>query len=122
MHIFENPPPSLSSDLTSYRRRVAKGDTDDLFPCSAMRWGLCATAGAFTTFHIDADGLATYIACINEGGSKWWILVGPKDSALHSPFSNAEKMFAFHNSRPISLEALGDVQVEAVLLTPGTRL
>jgi hypothetical protein len=92
------------------------------FPASDMRWGIAATQGAFSGFHIDSDGLGTYISCTNRNGSKWWVIVGPKDKSNPSAFSSVKESHAFHAGNGADTMALGDVQVEAVLLRPGTRL
>lgn len=86
-----------------------------------MRWGLAATGGAFSTFHVDSDGLGTYISCTSQEGSKWWVIVSPKDPSNMSAFASVDSMFAFHDTGS-DTALLGDVQVEAVLLRPGVRL
>ncbi|KAF8230698.1 hypothetical protein L208DRAFT_1012490, partial [Tricholoma matsutake] len=90
-------------------------------PATDMHWGLAATQGAFTGFHIDSDGLATTIYCMNKGGSKWWVILSPKDKSDTAAFASVENMYAFHNDQ-LNMAALGDVQVEVVLLRPGVRL
>ncbi|KAF8233615.1 hypothetical protein L208DRAFT_1008229, partial [Tricholoma matsutake] len=94
---------------------------EEEYPTTDMRWGLAAKQGTFTGFHIDADGLATAIYCVNKGGLKWWIIIGPKDKRDTSPFASVENAYAFHN-HGLDVAVLGDVQVEVVLLTPGVRL
>ncbi|KAF8220622.1 hypothetical protein L208DRAFT_1332790 [Tricholoma matsutake] len=86
-----------------------------------MCWGLAATQGVFTGFHIDSDSLATTIYCVNKGGLKWWVVIGPKDKSDTAAFASVENMYAFHNDW-LNMAALGDVQVEAVLLRPSVRL
>jgi hypothetical protein len=113
-------PMTLASDLLAFRAMACKGAEHE-YPTTDMRWGLAATQGAFTGFHVDADGLATTIYCVNRDGSKWWIIVGPKDKSSASAFASVEKAYAFH-SDGLDMTALGDVQVEAVLLRPGVRL
>ena len=98
---------------------ACQGEVEE-YPASDMRWGLAATRGAFSTFHIDSDGLNTYIFCTNKDGSKFWVAVGPKDKSNASAFSSVKESVAFHGGE--GADAQGDVQVEAVLLRPGTRL
>lgn len=115
---------SLASDLVAFRALAWHGAAEE-YPASDMRWGIAATQGAFSTFHIDSDGLATYITCSNKGGSKWWVIVSPKDKDKRNAaaaFASVEAAHAFHNGDGADMTALGDVQVEAVLLRPGTRL
>lgn len=110
----------LASDLIAFRAMACKGAIRE-YPTSDMRWGLAATQGAFSGFHIDSDGLGTYISCVNRGGSKWWMIVNPKAGSDTSAFASVEKAYAFH-SDGVDMTVLGDVQVEAVLLRPGVRL
>ncbi|KAF8227678.1 hypothetical protein L208DRAFT_1067131, partial [Tricholoma matsutake] len=115
-----HPPMAIASDLVAFRAMACKAPTDE-YPATDMRCGLAATQGAFTGFHIDSDSLATTIYCVNKGGSKWWVIIGPKDKSDTAAFASVENMYAFHNDR-LNMVALGDVQVEAVLLRPGIRL
>jgi hypothetical protein len=91
-------------------------------PSSGLRWGIAATAGACSSFHIDADGLCTYILVVNEDGTKYWVVVGPKPMQDPAAFASVEQQFQFHNTRGVDTQALGETQVEAVLLTTGTLL
>ncbi|KAF8183454.1 hypothetical protein BJ912DRAFT_928211 [Pholiota molesta] len=72
-------------------------------PTADMHWGLCATTGAGHTFHMDSDGFGTYIEVIT--GVKVWLVVRPKDCETD-----------------FDLLDIGECSVEAVILTPGTRL
>jgi len=47
-----------------------------------FRWAIASLKGAFHGFHLDSDGLGTFIQALF--GSKWWILASPK------PGSNAD--------------------------------
>ena len=115
-----NPPMALASDLLAFRAMACRGDADE-YPTADMRWGLAATQDTFTAFRIDSDGLNTFISCVNKEGLKWWIVIGPKDRKDVSAFARVERAYAFHNDG-VNVAALGNVQVEAVLLTPGVRL
>lgn len=121
MHNIANPREKIATDIVAFRAMATQGARQP-YPVLDMRWGLAATAGAFTTFHIDSDGLATYISCVNQGGSKWWVIVSPKSTDYTSAFANVRKSFEFQNEEMCHISALGDVQVEAVLLMPGTQL
>jgi hypothetical protein len=117
-----HPPMSLSSDLVAFRALACQGATQE-YPTASLRWGLAATQGAFSTFHIDSDGFGTYISCVNRNGAKWWVIVGPKDRSKQSGFASFKEAFSFHQAlMGADITVLEDVQVEAVLLRPGTRL
>jgi hypothetical protein len=116
-----NPPRSLASDLVAFQAMGCQGEEEE-YPASDMRWGIAATQGAFSSFHVDSDGLNTYISCTNANSTKWWVVVGHKDKSNTSAFSSVKESQAFHSGEGADTTALGDVQVEAVLLRPGTRL
>ena len=87
-----------------------------LYPTSDMRWGLAATAGARHWIHLDCEGLGTIVELLC--GLKWWILFKPH---LHSePDSTAHVDLFLDDFDPSVVVKTWDV--EAVLLTPGTRL
>jgi hypothetical protein len=87
-------------------------------PTADMRWGLCATTGAGHTFHMDSDGFGTYIEVIT--GVKVWLVVRPKDCETgdYSEFRRIDKFMG----EDFDLLDVGECSVEAVILTPGTRL
>jgi hypothetical protein len=77
--------------------------------------------GCFLLFILTATDLAhRFLVSVN--GSKWWVIIGPRDRRNVSDFASMEKVYQFHAGDGIDATALGDVQVEAVLLRPGTRL
>ncbi|KAF8177881.1 hypothetical protein BJ912DRAFT_1063437 [Pholiota molesta] len=87
-------------------------------PTADMHWGLCATTGAGHTFHMDSDGFGTYIEVIT--GVKVWLVVRPKDCETgdYSEFRRIDKFMG----EDFDLLDVGECLVEAVILTPGTRL
>lgn len=99
-------------------------------PSSSLHWGIGSLANSYTTFDINSDGLCTYTTVVTKGGIKIWIVIGPRlgeamTSSNHrhdTRFASVNNQFAFHNCTFVDTKALGDVQVEAVVLTVGTRL
>jgi hypothetical protein len=91
-----NPPNSIASESAAFRQMIRRVDTLN-YPARDMRWGVAATEGAFSSFHIDSDGLGTYISCINRNSSKWWVVISPKYKSNISEFASVEKACAFHN-------------------------
>jgi len=95
-------------------------------PTSDIRWGLAATTGAVHWWHIDSDGFGTYIDV--KAGMKWWIVAKPK--AHISLRGSSQHDFSEFGS--IDLFTRPDYKMEdpntsmwdleAVVLTPGTRL
>jgi len=116
------PPRSIASDLAAWAITPRVQDHPNPQHPSQFCWAIAGTAGAFSTFHVDSDGLATFIDCVSQGGSKYWILVGPEAGGDFSVFADAEIMYAFHFGDGLDTSMFGNTRVEAVLLTPGTRL
>ncbi|KAF8803042.1 hypothetical protein BYT27DRAFT_7110523 [Phlegmacium glaucopus] len=119
---LDHPPTSLASDLFAFRRNSSNQGVISEYPDLEMRWGLAATTGAFSTFHVDSHGRATYVSCVNKDGSKLWVLAGTKTNAIASAFENVQKSIRFFNRGVPSKDQFPEVQLEAVLLQPGMRL
>ena len=118
-----DPPTSVASDLSAWSALGSIRTCMPEHPLSGMQWGLACTAGAYSSFHVDSNGLSTYMDVVNQNSSKFWIVVSPKQKQPDSSaLASVEKQFSFHNDSDINPQALGDIQVEAVLLTPGTQL
>lgn len=94
-------------------RTITQRPGSTRFPTSDVHWGLAATEGATTFWHIDSDGLGTTIDV--RTGEKLWIVGrgSPEDfSALGLLLSNAFEI----DTPPQSFDT------EAILLTEKTRL
>src|ERR1700679_2143215 len=78
-----HPPTSIASDLAAFNATVdlPMCGRNILFPVTSTRWGLAATAGAHHLWHIDCNGLCTYID--TQTGLKWWIVAQPKHGSAH---------------------------------------
>lgn len=77
-----------------------------------LRWSLAATKDAFHVWHIDSDGYGTFVNVIS--GSKWWIVARPK---------NRQNLDVFNTSTIfLNKENLNELDVEAILLLPGSEL
>ena len=113
----KNPPVSIASNLKAWQRTVGKLGCDQDYPASASKWGLAATTGAFHGFHIDCDGFGTYIEPLT--GNKWWIIATPPREDGFGTFASTDSLFNF-----VSTDGLANPGyiLEAVLLTPGSRL
>lgn len=81
-----------------------------------FRWAIASLKGAFHGFHLDSDGMGTFIMA--SFGSKWWILASPK------PGSNADlaKIDTFLGSNFNLDEVPEGWQLEAIVLAPGSKL
>ena len=104
---------SFSSDAfaltTSYMQEGWRKKAPEI---SHLRWSLAATKHAFHDWHIDSDGYGTFIDVIS--GSKWWIVAHPKNVQNVDIFNTATIFMTYRN--------LEDLDVEAILLQPGSEL
>lgn len=93
---------------------------DQLFPGDDLRWGLAATSGALHWYHIDSDGFGTFVDV--KTGKKYWMCGRPKHSqGIDSkPFSGISTFI--NESYDVNIPSTDRWDIEAVVLTPGTRL
>jgi hypothetical protein len=82
-----------------------------------MRWGLCATCGAWHTHHIDSNGSGTFINC--EDGLKLWIT--SDHSVAGNPVLEEIGIF-FDKDFNVDEGAPTLWDLEAIVLVPGTRM
>lgn len=114
-------PTPFASDAHALLRTVAqralKTSTSKEVPTGDFRWGLAATTGAFHAFHIDSNGLATFI--VPQAGQKWWVVARPIDGLNFDAFEDIELLIdpPFDVNSPSSKFSL-----EAILLKPGMKL
>jgi hypothetical protein len=87
------------------------------YPTSHMRWGLVAFNGALHYFHIDSDGLGTWVEV--KCGLKLWVIARPKDDKVPS-FSDIDAFLK--NIGEGTCPNSDSWIVEAVVLEPGSRL
>jgi hypothetical protein len=83
---------------------------------------LAATKHAITSFHIDADGLGTYVESISKGGAKWWVLAASGDDPENNNFVDFQRLFEFYQVDQTQANSLKSMKVEAILLEEGARL
>lgn len=103
-----NPPPPFSTDLLACRVVDYNGSIG--IPTGDIRWGLAATAGAYTWFHLDCMGLGA--AFEPQCGKK--VLGVINDAQRNFDYVDVFKNF--------ELDEANGCQLEVVLLMPGTRL
>ena len=102
-----SPPPPFSTDLLAWRATDCSGGTG--IPTGDIRWGLAATTGARTWFHLDSNGFALDLT--PKCGEKVFIVI--RDEKENFRNINVFKDFELDDAK--------DYRLEAVLLTPGTR-
>jgi hypothetical protein len=101
-----SPTPKFSTDLVAWEI-TSRGNPP---PIGDIRWGLAATPGARTWFHMDSNGFNTFIDI--KCGYKGWMCINDK-------YGHFMSIDAF---KDFELDEAGDYQIEVILLTPGTRL
>lgn len=69
-------PLPFSTDRVCWNQVSGESWCDASYPTEFMRWGLCATAGAFHKIHRDCEGGCTF--CGPDCGVKIWMIGVPK--------------------------------------------
>ncbi len=82
-------------------------------PFEHLHWGLADIKDSFHSWHIDSDGYGTFIDIMT--GSKWWIVAHPKSNQKGNILNTIS---AFLEDDHV----LDKVEVEAILLQPGSKL
>lgn len=92
---------------------------EDNPPLADLRWGLAATTGAISWFHLDSNGFDTYID--SRAGSKLWIVgLTCGENPLFESISDFQTYFdGDYDEEDLNTSKF---KLEAVLLPPGTRL
>lgn len=110
----------LSTDVVAWRDGKKYNPEKVIhYPATDTKWGLVALSGALHPIHIDAHGVGTFVEALT--GAKWWILAVPLDpSAGFGQFADVSQFFSEYFDLDKSGEGLW--RLEAVLLTPGSRL
>lgn len=107
---------SFASETRAYRQTTTEPYCQDRrLPAGDLRWNIAGTKGAHHYWQIDSEGFATFIDVLC--GKKLWIVARPK---------NPKDFFALSlwNDLDFDVSApnLDKWNVEAVVLTPTTRL
>lgn len=92
--------------------------TKELPPYLDIRWGLAATAGAVTWFHIYSNGYATYLTSM--AGVKQ-LVIGRRKSGEDN-FESYSEVDIFLNGFNLEDPNADRWDLEAVILPPRTRL
>lgn len=113
-----DPDVQMSSDDTAWVQTTYKPfcSRETQKPLSDIRWGLAATKGAITYWHLDSNGYGTYIDV--QAGTKWWVVATQKDQ-IDTPSFASNALYLTFDPQEVNSD-LWDV--EAFLLKPGHRL
>jgi hypothetical protein len=87
-------------------------------PLADIRWGIAGTAGALHWWHLDSNGFGLYTD--PKSGLKWW-MVGRRPGQGHE-FESFSEVSTFLGGYEVEEPNAELWDLEAVILTPGTRL
>jgi hypothetical protein len=109
----------FSTDSAAWNSTSGMDNTpaDQQPPIVDIRWGLAATAGALSWWHIDSNGYATYLDA--KAGSKWIIVARRKIGNGLASFSEVN---IFLNGFEFEEPNTDRWDIEAMILQPRTRL
>lgn len=109
-------PSSFSSDHAAWMQTLSAPFSKDVVavPVGEIRWGSCATAGAFNNELSKREGLGTVIDPVD--GLRVWFSAPDSSNICHrvNSFIDSDLELDKH------IEGLSNV--EAIILEPGTRL
>ena len=107
---------SFSSDHAAWMQTLSAPFSKDLVavPVGDIRWGSCATAGAFNNKLSNREGLGTVIDPV-DGLQVWFSALEPSN-IFHQVNS------FIHDDLELKKTVEGSGNVEAIVLEPGTRL
>ena len=111
----------FSTDSTAWKctKGAANFEQEKAPPLADFRWGLAATAGALSWWHLYSNGFGTYVD--TKAGLKWWIVAQRKGDG-HS-FETISAVDTFCDIRYEVEEPNEEIwDLEAVILPPRTRL
>jgi len=84
-------------------------------PTGDTRWGQVSTSGAFEGFQLVGEGFGFYVDVLD--GSQWCIVPRPSPEESYR-FADVDLFL----SQDFLQHGMGDWELEAILLVPGTRL
>lgn len=108
----------LATDTFAWTEAIVHPEGGSVYPFAAFKWGLCGLGGAETTYHVEPDGVHTVVDPLT--GDKWWIMFRPKGNKDFCQFARISQFYS--GKFDIDKATCEMWDIEAVLLTPGTRL
>lgn len=105
--------PLATCDISWKDTRGIVFDRDQSFPTADTHWGLAATTGANSQWHIDSDGFATTVDV--RAGEKLWMMAGSGVDEL-ARFGTILSEYFDHDTPPVCLKS------EAILMKKNVRL
>lgn len=105
--------PFISSDHVAWKKTQNLSGCKDAYPTTSLRWGLCATCGAYHREHFDAEGAGTFVSPIC--GVKIWLVGVPAAGYAWDAFADIDFVHG---------DLVKDKRIEwvALVLEPGTTL
>jgi hypothetical protein len=89
-------------------------------PVDDLIWGAAATKGALTLPHVDDEGFATVVAIVS--GSKYWVVMQPKDGVPDGGEGDQGTLFAYPSSWSYGETGCDVFEAEGIMLTAGDVL
>ena len=112
-------PEAFTSDLAAWQQTTGEPGCSPRVarPTGDMRWGTCATCGAWHGHHIDSDGSGSYIEV--QDGKKLWVT---SDHSVADNDTLSEIGIFFNSEFSVDNGAPELWNLEAIVLVPGTRM
>jgi len=108
----------FSTDSISWDQVQGEEWCTDSYPTTAVRWGICATAGAYRGPHFDHDGFGTFV--YPESGANIWMVGVPKEGKTYDDLAKLDALLSEESS--LGIENSSMIDWIPLTLIPGTAL
>jgi hypothetical protein len=108
----------LSTDSIAWDQVQGEEWCTESYLTMSVRWGICATAGAYQRPHFDGDGFGTFV--YPESGMNIWMVAVPKEGKTFDDLANLEALLSEDSSRGFANSCIFDWV--PLTLVPGTAL
>jgi hypothetical protein len=110
-------PPPFATDFVAYVQAHKRVLCTEQYPSETMRWGLCATAGAYHRSHTDCEGFGTFVS--PECGIKLWYVGLPKPGGCYDDFANIDLFLGAYDPSKVNAQLFDWLPL---ILKPGMTL
>lgn len=108
----------FSTDSVAWDQVQGEEWCTDSYPTTAVRWGICATAGAYQGPHFDCDGFGTFV--YPESGVNIWMVGVPKEGKTFDDLADLDTLLSEESSPGCANSYI--IDWVPLTLIPGTAL
>jgi len=110
----------FSTDSSTWDQVQGEEWCIESYPTTTVRWGVCATAGAYQGPHFDWDGFGTFV--YPESGANIWMIGVPKEGKTFDDLADLYSDSLLSEESSPGYEKSCIVDWVPLMLVPGTAL